>query len=221
MYILLVAATKREIQPALNFLQKHDFRFAGNDIDVLITGVGGISTTYLLMDEIKDHRPDYLLQAGIAGSFSENAPPGSLIFINEEVLGDMGVEEKEEWIDFFDLGLHEANNGPFKGKSLVNPYCKDWSNQGIPFGRGVTINEITTRPLRIQQLKQKYAPVIESMEGAAFHYTGIMESIPFMQVRAISNYIGERDKTKWEMHEAIDTLNIQLVEFLHTKWPLA
>jgi futalosine hydrolase len=40
------------------------------------------------------------------------------------------------------------------------------------------------------------------MEGAALHYTCLMEKIPFMQLRSISNYIAERDKSKWG-HEEI------------------
>lgn len=219
MYILLVAATKLEIQPTIDYLQKHSFRCQGNDIDVLITGVGSISTTYLLMESINGKRPLYMLQAGIAGSFLDTHPLGSVTLISEEILGDAGVEENNSFKDVFDMGLQKESTGPYTGRSLVNPYTHDWAKYNLPFVKGLTINEISTSQSRIQQLQQKYSPAVESMEGAAFHYTGIMESIPFMQIRGISNYVGERDKSKWEMQEAIDTLNIQLVEFLHTKWP--
>jgi futalosine hydrolase len=37
-----------------------------------------------------------------------------------------------------------------------------------------------------------------------------MENIPFIQIRALSNYIGERDKTKWKLHEAVANLNLEL-----------
>jgi len=53
--------------------------------------------------------------------------------------------------------------------------------------------------------------VIESMEGAAFHYVCLQEAVPFLQLRAVSNMIGERDKTKWLMKEAIDNLNKELI----------
>ena len=36
------------------------------------------------------------------------------------------------------------------------------------------------------------------MEGAALHYACIMEHIPFIQLRAVSNFVGERDKNKLE-----------------------
>src|SRR5262249_42723172 len=151
-----------------------------NDIDVLISGVGSISTTYLLMQSINGKRPAYMLQAGIAGSFLDTYPPGSVTLISEEIVGDTGVEENNQFKDIFDMGLKKENTGPFTGKSLINPYASDWAKYNIPLVKGLTISEITTSPSRIQQLQQKYSPGVESMEGAAFHYTCIMESIPFM-----------------------------------------
>ena len=52
------------------------------------------------------------------------------------------------------------------------------------------------------------------MEGAALHYVCRSMSVPFMQVRAISNYIGERDKSKWKMKEAVDNLNDTLLKYV-------
>jgi futalosine hydrolase len=38
--------------------------------------------------------------------------------------------------------------------------------------------------------------------------------MPFIQLRSISNYIGERDKTKWKMKEAIENLNAELLKLI-------
>jgi futalosine hydrolase len=48
------------------------------------------------------------------------------------------------------------------------------------------------------------------MEGAALHYVALMEKIPFLQLRSLSNFVGERDKNKWLMKEAIINLNLEL-----------
>ena len=53
------------------------------------------------------------------------------------------------------------------------------------------------------------------MEGAALHYVGLMEKIPFIQLRAVSNYTGERNKKKWKMKEAIVNLNNELIRLLN------
>jgi len=43
-----------------------------------------------------------------------------------------------------------------------------------------------------------------------------MEKIPFIQLRSISNYIAERDKTKWDMKKSIINLNKELVRLIET-----
>jgi futalosine hydrolase len=52
------------------------------------------------------------------------------------------------------------------------------------------------------------------MEGAAFHYTCLQANIPFLQLRAVSNEIGERNKRNWSMQEAIENLNQKLLEII-------
>jgi futalosine hydrolase len=76
------------------------------------------------------------------------------------------------------------------------------------------VNEVSTRPQRIEQLQQKYAPILESMEGAALHFICLREKIPFLQLRAVSNFVGERDKRKWQIKEAVQKLRAQLNSFL-------
>ena len=52
------------------------------------------------------------------------------------------------------------------------------------------------------------------MEGGGLHYTCLQENIPFVQLRAISNDIGVRDKTKWDIRSAITNLNTRLTDLL-------
>ncbi|MCS3802022.1 futalosine hydrolase [Niastella sp. OAS944] len=213
MDILLIAATNFEIQPTINLLAERDSIIGNNRFNVLIAGIGSMSTTYWLTKTIGNKRPDMLIQAGIGGSFSASYPPGSIVLVNEEVTGDLGVEENNEFKDVFDMGLPQIT-GPYTGKSLVNNNPELLQQQKLPLVKSVTISEISTRPERIQQLQQKYQPVVESMEGAAFHYVALTEKIPFIQLRAISNFVGERDKTKWKMKDAIGVLNEKLAQIV-------
>jgi futalosine nucleosidase len=217
MYILLTAATSFEIQPAINFLAERDSIIGDHQFEILITGIGSMSTAYWVTKAITKRKPDYMIQAGIAGSFSPQHPPGSLVMVREEICGDLGVEENSAFKDIFDMGLPQITT-PYTGRELVNIYIEKFKSHQLPCVKAITINEISTRVERIQQLQQKYAPVVESMEGAAFHYVALMEKIPFMQLRAISNTVGERDKTKWKMKEAIDKLNNKLIDIIRSDW---
>jgi futalosine hydrolase len=44
------------------------------------------------------------------------------------------------------------------------------------------------------------------MEGAALHMVCLENKIPFLQIRGISNWIGERDKSKWKIAEASEAV---------------
>ncbi len=214
MHIVLVAATIFEIQPVIDFLQQSENVVAGHSVGVVITGVGLLHTSYQLTKHLRQNRPDLMLQAGIGGSFSPSLLPGQVVLIDQDIVGDLGVEEEGVFKDITDMGFLGANELPYADKWLVNDQATRWGHPGLPMVKGLTINEITTRPERIALLQQKYAASVESMEGAAFHYVALQEGISFLQVRAISNFVGERDKSKWRIKEAVAALNDALITIL-------
>ena len=59
---------------------------------------------------------------------------------------------------------------------------------GLEVVKAVTVNEVTTNKRRIRLFKEQQT-VVESMEGAALHYAGLMERVPFLQIRSVSNYV--------------------------------
>lgn len=214
MDIMLVAATTLEIAPTLEWLQKNESRARANTVQVLITGIGSMQTTYRLMEAIQAQRPEALVQAGIAGSFSHGFRPGTCCIVQDDCTGDLGVEEAGIFRDLFDMGFQESGQFPFTGRTLHNPDTAALTRFGLPLVKAVTVNEVTTAPRRIETLQQKYSAIVESMEGAAFHYVALQQQLPFLQLRAISNMVGERDKTRWQLKEAISELNQQLMRLL-------
>ncbi|HEX9510479.1 MAG TPA: futalosine hydrolase [Puia sp.] len=218
MYILLAAATTFEIQPAIDFLPgpgEGSFSVPGSrhEVGILITGVGSIATTHSLMRQIGRRKPDMIIQAGIAGCFTRRAP-GDVVAIREESLADLGVWEDQRFKTLFDLNLAPGDSPPFSQGLLINPYKKLLALSGLEPVRAVTVNEISTDRARIEWIQQNTAPVVESMEGGGFHYVCLQENIPFLQLRSVSNDIGERDKTKWDIRAAIANLNTRLIDLL-------
>lgn len=213
MYILLVAATSFEIQPAIEDLKANSPFKEGYEIVPLITGIGSIPTVYSLMRQIGSRRPDIIIQAGIAGSFTPGRI-GEVLVIKEEVLGDLGVQESGQFKTVFGLGLTDPDTPPFTNGLLVNPHQTLLDLPGLEKVRGITINEISTDAARIGWYQQNMAPVVESMEGGALHFTCLKEEIPFLQLRSVSNDIGVRDKSKWDIRTAISRLNLQLIQIL-------
>ena len=213
MYILLAAATTFEIEPTMALLEKQDFIFNNHEVEVLITGIGQVSATYLLTYNLHNKKPDLVIQAGIAGSFSTELLPGQTILIKQDTFGDVGMEEKEIFTTAFDAGFANKNDFPFTDGWLVN---KHPSLNGTSFTvvKAITINKVTDSLTQKAQLINIFSPQIETMEGAALHYVCIQENVPFVQIRSISNEVGERDKNKWKVKEAIENLNEGLQKLL-------
>jgi futalosine hydrolase len=214
MYILLAAATGNEISPTIEWLKNNNGAISGNEVEVLITGIGGTAAAYAITRQLLWRAPDLVIQAGIAGSFRDELPPESLVFVKEEVFADLGVNENEEFTDVFDLGLAGSNDHPYTSRMLVNSASDAWKSFGLHFVRGATVNCISSTSEQVNIIRSKYDPDIETMEGAALHYACIMENIPFIQLRAVSNFTGERNKKNWKMNEAIAGLNGKLREML-------
>ena len=210
MYILLIAATKFEIQPFLMSLVKEPALIKHHTIKVLITGVGQVNTTYKLTTNILNKRPNLIIQAGIAGTFSELLKLGQTVLVKQDCFGDLGMEEKEKFTTLFEAGFADKNEFPLTNGWLVNNEDTIFNSSLLSSVNSVTINKISDSLLQKQQLLNGFNADIETMEGAAFHYVCLLQKIPFIQIRSISNAVGERDKTKWAMRDAIINLNIEL-----------
>ena len=204
MKILLVAATEMEIKPFLE---------TNSSTDYLICGVGMPATIYHLTKKLLNEKYELIIQAGIAGTFSKKIKKGEVVVVEQDVFADIGVEEKKKFKSLFDLGFAKENEFPYKNGWLINTSDISSSMQ-IKKVKAVTVNKISDRKKQTRQLKQIFNAAIESMEGAAFHYVCLQQQIPFLQLRSISNKVGERDKTKWEIKESIENLNKELIKII-------
>lgn len=218
MKILVTAATTLEIQPFLQYLDQHipALKAANCQIDVLIAGIGMMHTAFSLGRHLLVNKPDIAIQAGIGGAFQHNWELGQVVLVKREFLADLGAEDNDQFKDLFDIGLWQPSQAPFIGNSLVNTFAGLPEVPPLPTTTGVTVNLVSGSEPTIQKLVSKYAPDVESMEGAAFHYACLLEEIPFLQLRSISNYVEIRDKSKWKIPLAVKTLNEELIKTLKT-----
>ena len=213
MDILLIAATAKEIEPFIEYYS----RKSRQDVEVLITSIGLTAATYHLLKQVSSKKPGLVIQAGVAGCFDKRIKLGTVVVVKKETIADQSVIELKKVRTLFDLDLIPHDQFPFTKGWLVNK-TEVLKKIKLPKIKAISVNEITTSEQRIRFYRDAFKPVIESMEGAALHYTCLMEKIPFVQLRSVSNYIGERNKKKWDMKRSIINLNkelIGLIESLH------
>lgn len=215
MNLLIVAATVKEIEPYLDTVNNISiFKKGIPETDVLITGIGLTATTYSLGKQLSLKKYDLVLQAGVAGCFDRSLPLGSVVAVKKDTIADQSVIELNELKSLFDLKLVPHSQFPYKKNWLVNDNEAFLELSGLKQVTGISVNEITTDEKKVVFYEDHFNPVAESMEGAALHYVCLMEGVPFLQIRSMSNYITERDKSKWNMNDSITNLNNALFQII-------
>ncbi|WKZ18393.1 MAG: futalosine hydrolase [Candidatus Jettenia sp. CY-1] len=225
MKILIVAATSCEIKPLLSALGQTDgeefsmktFQYHQLHLDVLITGVGLMQTAYFMGRRFVNHTYDLALNFGIAGSFNKNISIGEVANVTEEQIADLGAEDNENFLDIIELKLLRPDQFPYNSGKLINK-IPDWaqeiSNLKVKV-KGISVNTVHGNQHSIDKIIQKYQPDLESMEGAAFLYACLIENIPCLQIRAVSNYVENRNKDTWNIPLAIENLNKTAMKIIH------
>jgi len=202
MKILLVAATKHELgSPAAYNNLISNFP----EIKILITGIGMVKTTYFLTVEILRNKPDFVINIGLCGSFNKNFDVGSVVNVLSEDFADFGIDNNGKFI-------------PLHGKNKISSFGKLKSNFAnkieLPLVKGITVNTVNSQKKIIEKVIDNFHPDIESMEVAAVFYVCMINNIPFIEIRAVSNMVEPRDIYKWNIPLAINNLNSVLPEII-------
>lgn len=216
MDILIVSATQFEIQPLLDFLKitspqtglsRSSKNLNGLNVSVLISGIGMVNTAYA-MGRYAHLFNDTVINAGACGAFDSSLQLGEVVHVVEDTLSEMGAENGDDFLPY--ATLHLPGETQFRGRLESRFECIN----GLKKVKGITVNTIHGHEPSINKVKQLYAPDVESMEGAAFLACCHTTCKNTLQLRAISNYVEKRDKSKWQMTEAIKHLNDFLINFM-------
>lgn len=217
MNILIVSATEFEVKPLLNFLgialpsigmNNANIDFEEKDIKVLITGIGMVNTAFM-MGRYMNSLYDLVINVGVCGAFDKQLELGQLVHVTEDTLSELGAEDGDEFLTYDKLNLegeHTFSN------NLKNSYKTIDQLKEV---KGITVNSVHGNEISISKVKKIYNPDVESMEGAAFYASCVRVGGDYTQVRAISNYVEKRDKSKWQMFLAIKNLNDFMIDLIN------
>lgn len=201
--ILIVAAHSSEAKILDETLNAREQTF-----EILTTGVGGMSMSWALQKRLQNGpRPQILINAGIAGSFSDLIKKGDIVITASDCFADLGIDDKGKFISLYSSGLADGDSFPFKGGRII---CSNkWYNELgkiIPAVDAVTVNMSSGSEEAITRIKSVWNPVVETMEGAWFAYICMMSGLPWISVRSISNMVEPRNVNNWDIDTALASL---------------
>jgi futalosine hydrolase len=202
MRILVVAAMGLEIPQLVSGKR------GAHLVDVLVTGVGMVATAAHCASALARSHYDLAFNFGLCGSFDPALLPGSVVHVVEERLPELGAEDGERFLAIEDMGL---------GQTSVIVNASELHNSALdelPRVRGITVNTVHGAEATIAAIRERCAPDVESMEGAAFAYACTAAHVPYAQVRAVSNLVERRNREAWRIDVAIRHLNERALQIL-------
>ncbi|WP_443043539.1 futalosine hydrolase [Streptomyces sp. NBC_00358] len=206
-------SAEREAVAAASSGLAHEIRLPGATLhrtggrDLLAAGVGparaAASVSAALTAAALDGTPYALVVcAGIAGGFQPGAPVGSIVIADDIVVADLGAEAPEGFLPVTELGFGTVSHRP--PESLVRAAA---AATGGRVGTVLTVSTVTGSATRAAELRARHPRALaEAMEGFGAAEAAGAHGVPVLEIRAVSNPVGPRDRAAWRIGEALAAL---------------
>ncbi|MYU36349.1 futalosine hydrolase [Streptomyces sp. SID8358] len=143
-----------------------------------------------------------VVSAGIGGGFAPAAPVGSLVVASAIVAADLGAETPDGFVPVTGLGFGRDLFVP--PAALVREVAEA---TGAVRGRVLTVSTVTGSAARTAALLAAHpGAVAEAMEGFGVAEAADRLGVPVLELRAVSNAVGPRDRDAWRIGEALAAL---------------
>ncbi|WP_258054911.1 futalosine hydrolase [Streptomyces sp. Ru71] len=176
--------------------------------DLLAAGVGpalaAASTAAALTAAALAGTPyDLVVSAGIGGGFLPHAPVGSLVVADEITAADLGADTADGFLPVTELGFGTVTHHPPAG--LVRQVA---DALGAPAGPVLTVSTVTGSAARAAELRARHPRALaEAMEGFGVAEAAGAHGVPVLEIRAVSNPVGPRDRAAWRIGDALTALS--------------
>ncbi|MFB7086810.1 futalosine hydrolase [Streptomyces sp. NPDC056296] len=175
--------------------------------DLLAAGVGpalaAASTAAALTAAALDGAPyGLVVSAGIGGGFAPDAPVGSLVVADEITAADLGAETADGFLPVTDLGFGTVTHRPPAGLAAAVAAAT-----GARPGTVLTGSTVTGTAERAALLRARHPRALaEAMEGFGVAEAAAAHGVPVLELRAVSNPVGPRDRAAWRIGDALGAL---------------
>jgi len=204
---LLLFPTLKEAKPLIEKMGLKATKFAdlykGEDFDVAIVGAGKVQSAINSYNIIKTGDYAKIVLCGIGGAYpGRGIKMGDVVLATKEIYADEGVGYSR---------LKERHTHLF-------PTEFEMETQDLPeLTRGVflTLSLLPAGPFEARRIAENFPEAIcENMEGAAVAHAAFLLKRKISEIRAISNFAGERNKKKWDVEKAIKNLTDTLIAWI-------
>ncbi len=167
------------------------------NVEVLVTGVGPVEAAAHVARTLANGTYELVINAGIAGAFEGAGVVGEGVVIRDDRF-ELDLETDEPIVLPDNLRVVDRANSDF---TLVGRMVA----LGFSTRRGITVSRVTATEETADRLRTDDVET-ESMEGFAVLRAAEIAGVPAIQVRGISNRVGDRTKSGWDFTAGVTGL---------------
>ncbi|MEU3820331.1 futalosine hydrolase [Streptomyces sp. NPDC030392] len=178
-------------------------------VDVMAAGVGPAAAAVGAATALATapYPYDLVVTAGIGGGFAPRAPLGSLVVSDSIVAADLGADTPDGYLPVEELGFGRSVHAP---PAALTARVRDAvRGSGVPclLAPVLTVSTVTGTAARAAELAARHPRAgAEAMEGFGVAEAAAAHGVPAVEIRAVSNTVGPRDRAAWRIGEALDAL---------------
>jgi futalosine hydrolase len=168
------------------------------DGTVLVGGVGPAASAAATSAALATGAHDLVVCAGIGGGFAP-LRAGELAVASSVVFADLGAES-DDGFEPFEFATDRYPVEPRIALAISDRI-------GARLGAVLTVATVTGTAARTQALLARFPDAVaEGMEGAGIAAAAQLHRVPFVEIRAISNVVGPRERASWRIADALAAL---------------
>ncbi len=182
-----------------------------------VIGVGKVASVVGLSHHLRPRRPALVILFGICGVYPSahggvgpSLEVGDVCLVGSDRLADEGVEHERGFTDIGRMGF--GATGPFAADPELTAAAA--AALEVPIVAGATVSTCSGTDSRSRALARRSHARVETMEGAAVAYLCHALDVPMIQLRAVSNRTGDRERGGWSLEPAVEAVQRALVELL-------
>lgn len=175
--------------------------------DVLVGGVGQAMAAARTAAAL--HAADYglVVSTGIGGGFPGAADIGSVVIASEMIAADLGAETADGFLSVDELGFGASRIAADGQAADRLARALRAAGQRVAVGPIVTVSTVTGTAASAAAIAERIpGAAAEAMEGYGAAVAARERGLPVVEVRAISNAVGPRNRGAWRIPEALETL---------------
>jgi futalosine hydrolase len=184
----------------------------GAVLDVLASGAGPAAAAAgacaaLTAAALSSTPYDLVISAGIGGGFPAVAPVGAVVVADAIVAADLGAETPDGFLPVDELGFGRTVHPtpPRPARHLVE--ALERTGRPAVLGPVLTVSTVTGSAARAAELLARHPrAAAEAMEGFGVAEAAALHEVPVLEIRAVSNAVGPRDRAAWRIGQALDSL---------------